>query len=84
MKSAAAAAENLRLARAVASASDGVLITDPTLPDNPIIYTNPARITGYQPDEISHNRFLQGPGTDSQTVAQIRSCIVEREVKPHC
>jgi len=59
------AAENHRLARAVASASDGVLITDPTLPDNPIIYTNPAtsRITGYQPDEIiGHNcRFLQGP-----------------------
>ncbi len=81
-----AAAENLRLARAVASASDGILITDPSLPDNPIIYTNPAtsRITGYQPDEIiGHNcRFLQGPGTDSQTVAQIRSCIVEqREVK---
>jgi PAS domain S-box-containing protein len=81
-----AAAENLRLARAVASASDGVLITDPTLPDNPIIYTNPAvsQITGYQPDEIiGHNcRFLQGPGTDSQTVAQIRSCIVEqREIK---
>lgn len=80
------AAENLRLARAVASANDGVLITDPTLPDNPIIYANPAvlRITGYQPEEIigSNCRFLQGSETDSQTVAQIRSCINEqREVK---
>jgi len=72
---------NLRLARAAASASDGVLITDPTLPDNPIIYTNLLpRITGYQPDEIiGHNcRFLQGPGTDSQTVAQIRLSNNER------
>ena len=81
-----AAAENLRLARAVASANDGVLITDPTLPDNPIIYANPAvvRITGYQLEEIigSNCRFLQGPATDPQTVAQIRSCIKEqREVK---
>ena len=81
-----AAAENLRFARAVASANDGILITDPTLPDNPIIYANPAvsQITGYQPEEIigSNCRFLQGPDTDSQMVAQIRSCIKEqREVK---
>jgi len=34
--------------RAVNSASDGVVITDPNSTDNPIIYTNPAffRITG--------------------------------------
>ncbi len=81
-----AATENLRLARAVASASDGVLITDPNQPDNPIIYSNPAvsQIAGYQPDEIvgKNCRFLQGPGTDPQTVAQIRQAIVERrEVK---
>jgi len=36
-----AAVENLRLARAVNSASDGVVITDPNSTDNPIIYTNP-------------------------------------------
>ena len=81
-----AAAENLRLARAVASVSDGVLIADPNQPDNPIIYTNPAvwQITGYQPDEIvgKNCRFLQGSDTDPQTVAQIRQAITERrEVK---
>lgn len=81
-----AVTENLRLARAVASASDGVLITDPNQPDNPIIYANPAvsQIAGYQPDEIvgKNCRFLQGPDTDPQTVAKIRCCIAERrEVK---
>jgi PAS domain S-box-containing protein len=80
------AAEKLQVLRALASVSDGVLITDPNQADNPIIYSNPAfaRITGYQPDQIvgKNCRFLQGPDTDPQTVAQIRSCIAERrEVK---
>jgi len=79
-----AAAENLRLARAVASASDGVLITDPpcrtTRSSTRILLP---RITGYQPDEIIVQLPLPARSrTDSQTVAQIRSCIVEqREVK---
>lgn len=76
------AAENLKLARALASVSDGVLITDPHQLDNPIIYSNPAfsRITGYEPDEIvgKNCRFLQGPNTEPQTVARIRSCIAQR------
>src|SRR5919199_4128863 len=81
-----AAVENLRLARAIASVSDGVLITDPNQPDNPIIYSNPAfsRMTGYQPEEIfgRNCRFLQGCGTDPQTIAQIRQAIAERrEIK---
>jgi PAS domain S-box-containing protein len=81
-----AATENLRLARAVASASDGILITDPNQPDNPVIYTNPAfsRTTGYQLEEIigRNCRFLQGSGTDINAIAQINSGIAEqREVK---
>ena len=80
------AAENLQLARALASVSDGVVITAPNQADNPIIYSNPAfsRITGYQPNEIvgKNCRFLQGPNTDPQTVAQIRQGIAQRrEVK---
>jgi len=80
------AAEKLRLARAVASASDGIVITDPNQPDNPIIYANPAfsRMTGYQSEEIigRNCRFLQGSGTDKQVIAQIRRGIAEqREVK---
>ncbi len=77
-----AATENLRLARAVASASEGVIITDPNQPDNPIIYVNPAfsQITGYQLEEVigRNCRFLQGSDTDPQTLEQIRHCIAQR------
>lgn len=75
--------ENLRLARAVNSASDGVVITDSNKADNPIIYTNPAflRITGYQLDEVvgRNCRFLQGSGTEPQAIAQIRTAVAERK-----
>jgi PAS domain S-box-containing protein len=78
-----AAVENLRLARAIASVSDGVLITDPNQPDNPIIYSNPAfsRITGYQPEEIfgRNCHFLQGAETDSEAVRAIRRAIAQRQ-----
>ena len=54
--------------RALASISSGVLISDPALPDNPVIYCNPAfeRITGYPAQEVIGRscRFLQGPQTD--------------------
>jgi hypothetical protein len=59
-----ASAENLMLTQVVASVSEGVLITDPNQPHNPIVYTNPAfsRMTGYQPEEVigKNGRFLQG------------------------
>jgi PAS domain S-box-containing protein len=77
------AKQNLLLARAIAAVSDGVLITDPSQPDNPIIYSNPAfsRITGYESEEVLGRNcsFLQGSGTDPQTVAQIRAAIEHRQ-----
>lgn len=59
------AEEILRLNdRAMAATSNGIVITDASQPDNPIIYCNPAfeRMTGYSQNEIlGHNcRFLQG------------------------
>ncbi|MBD2740234.1 PAS domain S-box protein [Coleofasciculus sp. FACHB-1120] len=80
------AAENLKLAQAVKTVSDGVVIVDPHQPDCPIVYANPAftRITGYQPDEvIGHNcRFLQGADTDPEAIAKIRNAIAQaKEVK---
>lgn len=79
------AEENLYLARAIASTSEGVLITDPHQPHNPIIYANPAflRITGYDLAEVmgKNCRFLQGENTDYQVVEQIRQAIQDqREV----
>ncbi|MFP5506233.1 MAG: PAS domain S-box protein, partial [Gammaproteobacteria bacterium] len=63
--------QSLRLnARAIEASANGIMITDCTLPDNPLIYVNPAfeRITGYAASEaIGRNpRFLVG-----KDVAQI-------------
>ncbi|HEY9806158.1 MAG TPA: GAF domain-containing protein, partial [Candidatus Obscuribacterales bacterium] len=74
-----AAIENLRLARAIAAVSDGVLITDPHQPDNPIIYVNSAfcRMTGYEPEEVigKNCRFLQGPKTNLRDLYKVRQAI---------
>jgi hypothetical protein len=77
------AVENLRLARIIAATSEGILITDPNQPDNPIVYANPAfsRITGYHPEEIigRNCRFLQGADTDPKAVAQLRRAIQQQQ-----
>lgn len=60
-----------------------ILITDPRQPDNPIIFANPAfvQLTGYSSDEVvgRNCRFLQGPDTDSSTVAYIRDATSKRK-----
>jgi PAS domain S-box-containing protein len=59
-----------------------MLITDPSQPDNPIVFVNEAfsQLTGYSHDEtLGQNcRFLQGPGTDAADVAKVRSAIARR------
>ncbi len=59
--------------------SVGILITDPTKEDNPILYSNPAfsSITGYSHAEIvgKNCRFLQGLETNKETVMKIRTAI---------
>lgn len=74
------AQEELRLRdRAIAAASNGIVICDPHQPGCPIIYCNPAfsAITGYLPEEVTGRncRFLQGPETDDQYVQQVRECL---------
>jgi PAS domain S-box-containing protein len=65
--------------RAIASSSNGIIITDAGQPDNPISYVNPAfeRLTGYSAEEVigKNCRFLQGPDTDPATVQQLRDAI---------
>lgn len=67
--------------QAVESARNGVVLTDPGQPDNPIIYTNPAftELTGYSADEIlGHNcRFLQGQDRAQPAIDEVRTAIRE-------
>jgi PAS domain S-box-containing protein len=69
------------LAAAAAAAPTGIVIADPTLPDCPIIFANPAfhRITGYPPEAVigRNCRFLQGPGTEPEAIAAIRAAVAE-------
>lgn len=66
----------------VADAVLATAISDPTLPDNPIIYVNTAfeTLTGYASAEIvgRNCRFLQGPHTASDDIARLRNAIAER------
>ncbi|GAB3312757.1 PAS domain-containing protein [Haloplanus salinarum] len=65
--------------RALDAAPLGVVITDPTAADNPIVYANDAfyRLTGYGPEEtLGRNcRFLQGPETDPDRIAELRAAV---------
>ncbi|HEX2183665.1 MAG TPA: SpoIIE family protein phosphatase [Rubrobacteraceae bacterium] len=75
--------EELRrlLDRAVAASSNGIVITDPRLPDNPIVYVNPAfeKTTGYSMGEVlgRNCRFLQGEDRDQPGIDELRACIQE-------
>ncbi|MBK0052787.1 PAS domain-containing protein [Stenotrophomonas sp. S39] len=58
-----------------------MIITDPHQPDNPIIFANRAfvEMTGYEREELvgRNCRFLQGPDTDPDAIAEIREAIAE-------
>lgn len=74
--------QELRLRdRAIASASNGIVICDPHQHGCPIIYSNPAfsAMTGYAPEEVigRNCRFLQGEGTDAGAVREVREGLRE-------
>ncbi|MGI8909830.1 MAG: PAS domain S-box protein [Rubrobacteraceae bacterium] len=76
------AEEGLRVRdRAIAATSNGIVVTDPTSFDNPIIYVNPAfeEMTGYPADEIlgRNYRFLQGGDRDQPAAKELREAITE-------
>jgi PAS domain S-box-containing protein len=69
------------LDRAVAASANGIVITDPKLADNPIVYVNPAfeRISGYGAEEaVGRNcRFLQGDERDQPALDELRAALRE-------
>ncbi len=79
------AEESLRLQdRAIISAVNGIIITDWTQPDNPVVFVNPAfeKITGYSAEEVigKNLRFLQSDDLDQPGAEILRQAIQnERE-----
>ncbi len=59
-----------------------MILTDPRQPDNPIVFANRAfqDLVGYpQAELVGRNcRFLQGPETSRETVAELRQAVEER------
>jgi two-component system, chemotaxis family, CheB/CheR fusion protein len=69
------------LEQAVDSARNGIVITDPALPDNPIVYANQAflDLSGYPIEEVlgKNCRFLQGPNRDQPELDELRTALKE-------
>jgi PAS domain S-box-containing protein len=72
---------DFRLMSALSGSQQNFAISDPTLPDNPIVYCSQGflDLTGYKLAEVlgRNCRFLQGPGTDQNAVEVIRKGIAE-------
>ena len=62
---------------------NGVTLSDPDLPDNPIVYANKAfeEISGYSQEEIAGRncRFLQGEDRDQDGLQTIREALKRHE-----
>ncbi len=74
--------QELRLLyRAVATSSNGITISDPNQPDNPLTYVNRSfeLMTGYPSEEVlgRNCRFLQGTDRDQPALEEL--CAALRE-----
>ena len=71
------------IVRSVDEAPVGITISDPSLPDNPMVYVNDAyeELTGYVAEDVlgRNCRFLQGPDTDEEPVREMREAIDAEE-----
>ncbi len=73
---------NYLLMQALNQTVSGIVITDPTLPDNPIVYCNPAyeEITGYSLEELKgkNPNLFHGQETNPASIEKINSAIKEK------
>nr|AML79165.1 putative LOV domain-containing protein [Drimys winteri] len=71
------------LSIALGRINQSFVLTDPHLPNMPIVYASDAflNLTGYARHEVlGHNcRFLQGPGTNIEALFQIRQAIQNKQ-----
>ena len=72
---------DFRLMSSLSNSQQNFAISDPSLPDNPIVYCSQGflELTGYTLDQVlgRNCRMLQGPGTDQSAVDIIRKGIRE-------
>ena len=69
--------------RAVDEAPIGITISDPSLPDNPLIYLNSAyeEMTGYSEEFVlgRNCRLLQGPDTEEEPIREMSEAVAKAE-----
>jgi len=71
--------QDFSLVQSLTSGQKCFVLSDPKLPDNPIVFASPGfyEMTGYTSKEVlgRNCRFLQGPGTDPKAVDVIRKAV---------
>jgi PAS domain S-box-containing protein len=76
-------AELIRKTETMEKAPVGITLSDPDQSDNPLVYANEryCELTGYAESEIvgRNCRFMQGPETEPERVAEIRDAIDNEE-----
>merc|ERR1719437_149152 len=74
--------------KALQTAQQNFVVTDPSLPDNPMVYATQGflNLTGYTLDQVvgRNCRFLQGPETDPAASNKIREAIASGEDMSVC
>lgn len=72
---------DFKLMGAIRNAQRSFCITDPSLPDNPIVFASPGflELTGYTMEQVlgKNCRFLQGPRTDPGQIGMIRQGLAD-------
>lgn len=70
-----------RLMESLVISQQNFVLSDPSLPDNPIVYCSDGfcKLSGYKRSEVvgRNCRFLQGPGTDQGAVDIIRQGVLD-------
>jgi PAS domain-containing protein len=74
---------DFNLVKALQTAQQSFVVTDPSLPDNPIVFASQGflEMTGYRMDQVlgRNCRFLQGPDTDPKKIDAIRKGVAAGE-----